>query len=157
MANEQDDTVRKVDEPATSAHDNNNSSNQGGSTPSGLVCDPNVDSESNEVCTPNDATNSSITDEEDDDGRDDDDDADENEEEDGDGNSISNGNSDWDRGGGKSGPLLADQVRVLWIDETKSTENIHDVTVVDCGFLHGDFVASASDPTGQVGVVCWEI
>ncbi|KAM3695646.1 hypothetical protein ACB098_07G148900 [Castanea mollissima] len=188
MANEQDDTVRKVDEPATSAHDNNNSSKQGGSTPSGLVYDPNVDSESNEVCTPNDATSykhnipyiyrqdvvlnnsknkigivteasgdtdsdSSITDEEDDDDGDDDNDGDENEEEDGDGNSISNGNSDWDRGGGKSGPLLADQVRVLWIDETESTENIHDVTVVDRGFLHGDFVASASDPTGQVGVV----
>lgn len=190
MENEQYDSVCKVDEPTTSAHDNNNSSNQGGSTPSGLACDPNVDSESNEVCKPNDAasykhtipyiyrqdvvksnskgmtgivteaagdtdSDSSITDDEDDDDGDgdDEDDGGENEEEDGDGNSIANGNGDWNRGGGKNGPLLADQVRVLWMDETESTENIKDVTVVDRGFLHGDFVAAASDPTGQVGVV----
>jgi ubiquitin-conjugating enzyme E2 O len=54
MAREQYDTVRKVDEPTTSAH-YDNSSNQGGSTTSGLVCDPSVDSESSEVSKPNDA------------------------------------------------------------------------------------------------------
>ncbi|KAL3514983.1 hypothetical protein ACH5RR_021885 [Cinchona calisaya] len=49
--------------------------------------------------------------------------------------------------------LLADQVRVLWTDESETTESINDVKVVDRGFLHGDYVAAASDPTGQVGVV----
>ncbi|KAJ6395673.1 hypothetical protein OIU77_020849 [Salix suchowensis] len=32
-------------------------------------------------------------------------------------------------------------------------QHVNDVTVIDRGFLHGDYVASASDPTGQVGVV----
>ncbi|KAL3539101.1 hypothetical protein ACH5RR_002467 [Cinchona calisaya] len=49
--------------------------------------------------------------------------------------------------------LPADQVRVLWIDESETTESINDVKVVDRGFLHGDYIAAASDPTGQVGVV----
>ncbi|KAL2323997.1 hypothetical protein Fmac_023055 [Flemingia macrophylla] len=53
----------------------------------------------------------------------------------------------------KTDALLADQLRVLWMDESESTQNFSDVEVVDRGFLHGDFVASASDPTGQVGVV----
>ncbi|MCI28597.1 ubiquitin-conjugating enzyme E2, partial [Trifolium medium] len=38
-------------------------------------------------------------------------------------------------------------------DESESTQNFSDVEVIDRGFLHGDFVAAASDPTGQVGVV----
>lgn len=187
MASEQYDTVCKVDEPTTSAH-YDNSSNQGGSSTSGVVCDPSVDSESNEVSKPNDAasntqnipyiyrqdvvksnrssmigivtevagdtdSDSSITDDEDDDGDDDDDDGGENEDEGGDGNGNATGDGDWNRGGGKSASLPADQLRVLWIDETELTENVNDVTVLDRGFLHGDFVAAASDPTGQVGVV----
>ncbi|CAN1276422.1 Probable ubiquitin-conjugating enzyme E2 23 [Linum perenne] len=53
----------------------------------------------------------------------------------------------------KKEPLLPDQVRVLWMDETEQIQGINDVKVVDRGFLHGDYVASASNPTGQVGVV----
>ncbi|KAE8008783.1 hypothetical protein FH972_005259 [Carpinus fangiana] len=188
MASEQYDTVRKVDEPTTSAH-YDNSSNQGGSSTSGLFCDPSVDSESTEVCKPNDAasnthnipyiyrqdvvksnrssmigivtevagdtdSDSSITDDEDDEGDDGDDDGGgENDEEGRDGNGNGNGDGDWNRGGGKSASLPADQLRVLWMDETELAENVNDVTVLDRGFLHGDYVAAALDPTGQVGVV----
>ncbi|KAI4340249.1 hypothetical protein MLD38_025108 [Melastoma candidum] len=49
--------------------------------------------------------------------------------------------------------LSASQVRVLWMDETNTTESSADITVVDRGFLPGDYVATASDPTGQIGVV----
>lgn len=58
-----------------------------------------------------------------------------------------------DRSNCKSDPLIADHVRVLWMDESESTESINNVIVVDRGFLHGDYVAAASDPTGQVGLV----
>ncbi|KAL0376247.1 UNVERIFIED_CONTAM: putative ubiquitin-conjugating enzyme E2 23 [Sesamum calycinum] len=50
----------------------------------------------------------------------------------------------------KHSPLTADQVRVLWMDGSETTESINDVTVIDRGFLHGDYVAAASDPTGQI-------
>ncbi|PIA27784.1 hypothetical protein AQUCO_07500005v1 [Aquilegia coerulea] len=50
-------------------------------------------------------------------------------------------------------PLPADQVRIVWIDHTESIQNRGDVTVIDRVFFHGDIVAAASDPTGQVGVV----
>ncbi|PIN02869.1 Ubiquitin-conjugating enzyme [Handroanthus impetiginosus] len=53
----------------------------------------------------------------------------------------------------KHSPLTADQVRVLWMDGSETTENTNDVKVVDRGFLHGDYVAAASDPTGQIGIV----
>lgn len=190
MASEQIDTNHKVDEPTTSAHDDD-SLNHGGSTISGLVYDPSVDSESNKVSEANEASSdthynpsiyrhdvvkrnhssrvgivtevagdtdsdSSITDDEDDEDGDadnDDNNGGENEEDVGDGDGNASGNGDWSRGGGKSGPLPADQVRVFWMDETESTENVKDVTVLDRGFIHGDFVAAASDPTGQVGVV----
>ncbi|KAH0867403.1 hypothetical protein HID58_074425 [Brassica napus] len=47
-----------------------------------------------------------------------------------------------------------DQIRVLWMDDdTEPVQGVKDLTVVDRGFLHGDYVASASEPTGQVGVV----
>ncbi|XP_051146491.1 probable ubiquitin-conjugating enzyme E2 23 [Andrographis paniculata] len=49
--------------------------------------------------------------------------------------------------------IAADQVRVLWMDESVTTENTKDVTIVDRGLLHGDCVASASDPMGQIGIV----
>lgn len=45
------------------------------------------------------------------------------------------------------------QVRIVWTDGSESTDNINDITVVDRGFLHGDIVASTSDPTGQLGLV----
>ncbi|XVF45557.1 hypothetical protein PTKIN_Ptkin02bG0215600 [Pterospermum kingtungense] len=53
----------------------------------------------------------------------------------------------------KCGDLQADQIRVLWMDDTEPVQSIKNVTVVDRGFLHGDYVAAASDSTGQVGVV----
>lgn len=100
-------------------------------------------------------SDSSITDDEDDD--EEDDDEEENGETEGEGgdDSTNNGNGDRNRNSGnyKSGPLPDNQVRVLWMDENESTENISDLTVVDRGFLHGDFAAAASDPSGQVGVV----
>ncbi|OIW21173.1 hypothetical protein TanjilG_30496 [Lupinus angustifolius] len=96
-------------------------------------------------------SDSSITDDEDDS---EDEDADSEEENADDSNNASR-NCDQNSADGdfKTGALLADQMRVLWINETESTQNFNDVEVVDRGFLHGDFVAAASDPTGQVGVV----
>lgn len=100
-------------------------------------------------------SDSSVTDDNEDDG-DDEDDIDN-------GNNAEEGNSDVDNnasghldrteGDSKIVPLLADQLRVLWMDESESTQKFSDVKVVDRGFLHGDFVAAASEPTGQVGVV----
>nr|GEV66161.1 hypothetical protein [Tanacetum cinerariifolium] len=49
--------------------------------------------------------------------------------------------------------LPADHVRVLWMDDSETTQKFDDVTVIDRAFLHGDYVAAASNPTGQVGVV----
>ncbi|KAK9075007.1 hypothetical protein SSX86_003326 [Deinandra increscens subsp. villosa] len=53
----------------------------------------------------------------------------------------------------ESTPLPADHVRVLWMDESETTQSFDDVIVVDRGFLHGDYVAAAGNATGQVGVV----
>ncbi|KAJ3690378.1 hypothetical protein LUZ61_019542 [Rhynchospora tenuis] len=44
-------------------------------------------------------------------------------------------------------------IRVSWLDNTFTTEDITCVTVVDRSFLPGDIVASVSDPTGQLGQV----
>ncbi|TVU22119.1 hypothetical protein EJB05_31801, partial [Eragrostis curvula] len=51
------------------------------------------------------------------------------------------------------GSLPDNKVRVLWIDGSEKTEDIDEVVVVDRSFLHGDLVASASDATGQMGLV----
>ncbi|KNA16127.1 hypothetical protein SOVF_092160 [Spinacia oleracea] len=66
-----------------------------------------------------------------------------------------NESSDDDRSAGnnKRDPLTADQVRVLWMDDSENMHHRNELTVVDRGFLHGDYVASALDPTGQVGLV----
>lgn len=53
----------------------------------------------------------------------------------------------------KHNALTTDQVRVLWMDGVERTESTNDVEVIDRGFLHGDYVAAASDPTGQIGIV----
>ncbi|EOA29763.1 hypothetical protein CARUB_v10012853mg [Capsella rubella] len=98
-------------------------------------------------------------DEEDDDDDNDDDDGDEEEvkkareENVGDGNAAGNLGEKKADGNYKCGPLEGDQIRVLWMDNTEPVQDINDVTVVDRGFLHGDYVASAYEPTGQVGVV----
>lgn len=96
----------------------------------------------------------SITDEEDED-EDDEDDAEDsaNEETDGDRIKMSQENCARSQGGDKPGPLSADQVRVLYMNDIESTQSFGEVTVIDRGFLHGDYVASATDPTGQIGVV----
>ncbi|KAH1035518.1 hypothetical protein GYH30_055478 [Glycine max] len=94
-------------------------------------------------------SDSSITDDENDSEDEDGDD----EEGDDSNNASRNSESNGAAGHDKTDVLLADQLRVLWMDESESTLNFSDVEVVDRGFLHGDFVAAASDPTGQVGVV----
>lgn len=98
-------------------------------------------------------SDSSITDDEDED-----DDANgktSNDEEDVDDGGDTNGSDDENKDDSnyKISPLAADQVRVIWMDESETMQNVNDVELVDRGFLHGDYVASASDPTGQVGVV----
>ncbi|KAK8476481.1 hypothetical protein V6N11_064537, partial [Hibiscus sabdariffa] len=95
----------------------------------------------------------SITDEEDDEDEDKEDGEDESG--DADANSNANGSSEGNKGKReyKCGDLQADQIRVLWMDDTEPVQSIKNVTVVDRGFLHGDYVAAASDSTGQVGVV----
>ncbi|PSS25969.1 Ubiquitin-conjugating enzyme like [Actinidia chinensis var. chinensis] len=167
MENESHDDLSKVDEPTTTGHDNTTSLNNS---------DKNVNSESKsgefvgnvqnvtyiyrqdvvrsntsgrigivtEVAGDSDSdSDSSITDDEDEDDEEDDKEAAENEEAGNDGDDNANDNN----------PLPADQVRVLWMDASERTQNLSDVTVADRGFLHGDYVAAASDPTGQVGVV----
>ncbi|XP_077219554.1 ubiquitin-conjugating enzyme 23 isoform X2 [Tasmannia lanceolata] len=63
------------------------------------------------------------------------------------------GNNDNEGGSDKNDPLLDGQVRVIWLEHSETTNNISEITVVDRGFLHGDMVATVSDPTGQLGVV----
>ncbi|XP_068640389.1 probable ubiquitin-conjugating enzyme E2 23 [Aristolochia californica] len=45
------------------------------------------------------------------------------------------------------------QVRIIWLDNSETTNSLSEITVVDRGFLHGDIVSSVTDPTGQLGVV----
>ncbi|KAL1810985.1 hypothetical protein ACET3Z_021050 [Daucus carota] len=97
-------------------------------------------------------SDSSITDDEDED--DNENDKTSNEEEgvaDGDTNDSDDENKD--DSNYKISQLAADQVRVIWMDESETVQNVKDVELVDRGFLHGDYVASAADPTGQVGSV----
>ncbi|KAH6813276.1 ubiquitin-conjugating enzyme 23 [Perilla frutescens var. frutescens] len=104
-------------------------------------------------------SDSSITDDEDEDGEevDDekDDDAGSNEEGDleNDKTSGENAGESVESNDPKNNPLTTDQVRVLWMDGSETTESTNDVEVIDRGFLHGDYVAAASDPTGQIGIV----
>ncbi|GMJ03582.1 ubiquitin-conjugating enzyme 23, PHO2 FAMILY UBIQUITIN CONJUGATION ENZYME 2 [Hibiscus trionum] len=95
----------------------------------------------------------SITDDEDDE----DEDNEDGEDESGDVDANSNANESGEGNKGdheyKCGELQADQIRVQWMDDTEPVQSIKNVTVVDRGFLHGDYVAAASDSTGQVGVV----
>lgn len=63
------------------------------------------------------------------------------------------GNSNDADGDDENDSLPDGQVRVAWTDGSETTDNITDLTVVDRGFLHGDIIASASDPTGQLGLV----
>ncbi|KAL9265212.1 putative ubiquitin-conjugating enzyme E2 23 [Drosera capensis] len=53
----------------------------------------------------------------------------------------------------KGDPLSPNQVRVVWMDDSETVSSLNDLIVVDRGFLHGDYVASESDRTGQVGIV----
>ncbi|KAJ4834539.1 putative ubiquitin-conjugating enzyme E2 23 [Turnera subulata] len=99
-------------------------------------------------------SDSSITDDEDDS---DDEEVEDVENAGGDGEGEGEGdvNGDMKKGDGncKSEVLKDDQVRVLWTDDTEQIQSINDISVVDRGFLHGDYVASGSDPTGQLGVI----
>ncbi|KAL5227210.1 hypothetical protein ABZP36_015475 [Zizania latifolia] len=69
-----------------------------------------------------------------------------------------NGGDDGDNGSNgadvdSQSSLPDNKVRVLWIDGAEKIEDIDSVIVIDRSFLHGDIVASASDPTGQMGLV----
>nr|CAD1835375.1 unnamed protein product [Ananas comosus var. bracteatus] len=61
-----------------------------------------------------------------------------------------NGNTNGDYG---NDSLPDGEVRITWINGSETTEDINSITVIDRSFLHGDIVASASDPTGQLGLV----
>ncbi|GER35902.1 ubiquitin-conjugating enzyme family protein [Striga asiatica] len=63
------------------------------------------------------------------------------------------GSEDNDDNTPNPGPLAADQVRVLWMDGPETIENANNVKVIDRRFLHGDYVAAASNPTAQIGIV----
>ncbi|CAH8374867.1 unnamed protein product [Eruca vesicaria subsp. sativa] len=113
-----------------------------------------------EVAGDSDSESGTSDDDDDDDDEEDDDgdDADEEEGEKenaghGDGNAAGDLSEKKTDGNYKCGTLEGDQIRVLWMDDTEPVQDVNNVTVVDRGFLHGDYVASASDPTGQVGVV----
>ncbi|WOK94673.1 putative ubiquitin-conjugating enzyme E2 23 [Canna indica] len=70
------------------------------------------------------------------------------------GNGDGNGDNSSNNDGGDSMDTLPDgQVRITWSDGSETMENTGDITVVDRSFLHGDIVASASDPTGQLGLI----
>ncbi|CAL9130869.1 unnamed protein product [Musa textilis] len=70
------------------------------------------------------------------------------------GNGDGNGDVDSNIVDGGSNDFLQDgQVRVLWSDGSETVENTNDVTAVDRSFLRGDIVASATDPTGQLGII----
>ncbi|KZV52392.1 hypothetical protein F511_33355 [Dorcoceras hygrometricum] len=68
-------------------------------------------------------------------------------------NSEEKSTGNFGRNDSEHGILSTDQVRVLWMDESETKESTNDVTVMDRGFLQGDYVAATSDPTGQVGIV----
>uniref|UniRef100_A0A2P2JDJ1 Uncharacterized protein MANES_04G071900 n=1 Tax=Rhizophora mucronata TaxID=61149 RepID=A0A2P2JDJ1_RHIMU len=106
----------------------------------------------NEVAGDTDS-DSSTTDDYDDDSEEEDEDDGGDVNGDSDNNANNTGNSDKDNGNYKNERLQADQVRVIWMDDTEPIQYVNSIAVVDRGFLHGDYVASASDPTGQVGVV----
>lgn len=118
----------------------------------GLVTEVAGDSDSDSSIDDDD-----VADEDDEDNDKDDGDsvADENREDNKVGNHGTNESADGIKGGGndRSNPLPPDQFRVVWTDSSETTQKLCDVTVIDRGFLHGDFVAAASDPTGQLGVV----
>lgn len=94
----------------------------------------------------------SITDDENDDDDDDDEDGGHGDS-DGDDDVDDNGNSKNEGGIDKNDALEDGQVRVVWLDHSETIHNLSDVTVVDRAFLHGDIIASVTDPTGQVGIV----
>ncbi|EXC16556.1 putative ubiquitin-conjugating enzyme E2 23 [Morus notabilis] len=182
METAENDTVHKVNETATSADDCSSLDQNDSSTGPNTSNESNAIKITSEVVTNTNATpyiyrqdvvkretsvigivtevagdsdtDSSITDDEDDEDDDGNDEEDgEHEAEVGDESSNFDGSGDRNGANSKSGPLSAEQARVLWMDQTESTHNINDLTVIDRGFLHGDYVAAASDPTRQVGVV----
>lgn len=49
--------------------------------------------------------------------------------------------------------VSGDHARVVWSNFVETTEKLEDLVVVDRSFMHGDIVASISDPKGQTGTV----
>ncbi|KAK9164568.1 hypothetical protein Syun_005470 [Stephania yunnanensis] len=87
----------------------------------------------------------------DDDEEDEDEEENEGEEEEGDNDSGSENGGKGDDD--KNDPLPTGQVRVFWMNQSETTQNLEEVTLIDRAFLHGDIVSASSDPMGQVGVV----
>ncbi|KAH9291898.1 hypothetical protein KI387_042915 [Taxus chinensis] len=53
----------------------------------------------------------------------------------------------------ESESIFEGHARVIWTSLAETIEKIDDILVVDRAFLHGDIVASVSDPSGQTGTV----
>ncbi len=53
----------------------------------------------------------------------------------------------------KNRELSKGYARVVWLNSTKTTEEVSKLEVVDRAFMHGDIVASAATPLGQTGTV----
>ncbi|XP_038693540.1 probable ubiquitin-conjugating enzyme E2 23 [Tripterygium wilfordii] len=179
MGGEQNDSVSDFHVPMKN-EDNKGDFNQDESTVIPLVTDPLANSKNNE-CKPNDLHNSpsiyrqdvvrhkntgvigivsKVAGESDSDSsitgdKDDDKDNDEVKEGDVDGHTNTDRGGDSTRGGDNddNGSLLTDHVRVIWMGGTEPIQDIHNITLIDRAFVHGDYVASASDPSGQIGVV----
>ncbi|KAL7002516.1 putative ubiquitin-conjugating enzyme E2 23 [Sarracenia purpurea var. burkii] len=176
MENESGDDLSKVAEPTTTGHDhittNDSGTNVNFSSKTADI-DRNLQNATyiyredvvrsnssgkigivTEVAGDSDS-DSSITDDENEEDGEVDDESPGNEKGGNDGKQNDNECGDSNKGSGsyKSDPLPADQVRVIWMDGSETTQKVSDVTVADRGFLHGDYVAAASNPTGQVGVV----
>ncbi|KAJ7538473.1 hypothetical protein O6H91_11G049400 [Diphasiastrum complanatum] len=70
-----------------------------------------------------------------------------------DSSSSSSSDGEEEDGDDESEEVCEGCARVCWINADETTEKISDIRVLDRAFLHGDVVASASDPLGQTGTV----
>ncbi|GLJ17158.1 hypothetical protein SUGI_0297070 [Cryptomeria japonica] len=53
----------------------------------------------------------------------------------------------------ESESIFEGHAQVIWTSLAETIEKIDDILVVDRAFLHGDIVASVSDPSGQTGTI----
>lgn len=69
------------------------------------------------------------------------------------GDSDSDGTSSDSEDQDEDESIPEDCAHIVWTNLSETTEKISDIEVLDRGFLHGDIVAAASDPSGQTGIV----